>query len=327
MKIHNFWPIIALLISMPAQANVNEIFAELFGRPDRGGVKASYGLQQYESAGVKQTQDKLSLRQHRMDASIPLNNLSDKKWKLLLNANGDEIRSAARFPNGRPLPNKLWQIGAGLSHMRMLEGDRTIGGSFLIGSSGDKPFSAARDLTYQGNMVYKVPLEGEAAWVFFLNVSNTRGFLNNIPLPGAAYFFKAHSRLRMAVGLPFFTLFWTPIDKTIFSLSYFPLYNAQAKFSYFIFGPAHVFIQAKYQSDNYFLSDRANKKEKIFYEEAFASVGFAMPLERNILVDGTAGYSFDRKYFLGEKSSARKDGQLRRPDKATFASIKLIASF
>jgi hypothetical protein len=323
MKLLLWWALLPAL----AQANVNDIFAELFGRPDRGGVKASYSLQQYETKGIKQSPDKISLRQHRGEASVPLSALSDKKWKLGFTANNDEIRSAARFPNGKPLPNSLWQAGASVSHLRMLANDRTLGASFFAGSYSDQPFGAARDLSFQGNLVYKIPGEDESAWLLFVNFSNTRGFLNYIPLPGAAYFFRAHPRLRLALGLPFVNVFWTPVDKLIVNLSYFPLYNAQAKVSYFFFGPAHAYVQAKYHSENYLLHDRRDKKERLFYEEALVNTGLMMPLERNILVDATIGYAFDRKYFLGKSSSARGDGQLRRPDHAPYASLKLVGSF
>lgn len=314
-------------LPLAAHANVNEIFAELLGRPDRAGLKASYEMRQYESTPMKAGGGKLGLRQHSAEASIPLSRLSDKKWKLLFSGDVDEIRTNARFPNGRPLPNTVANVGAGLSHIRMLEGDRIVGGSFLLGSSGDQPFAAARDFSFQANLVYKLPAENEAAWIFLLSFANNRGLFNYAPLPGFAYFFRASEKLRIAVGLPFFTLLWSPLEKTVFSLSYFPLYNTQAKLSYFLFGPAHVFAQLKYQSKNFFLSDRRNDKERMFAEEAVANVGFAMPLERNILVDASAGYSFDRKFFLGEKITEKKLGQVVRPKNAPYASVRLVTIF
>lgn len=318
---------LGLFFSLPASASVSEIFAEMFGRPDRGGVKATYGIQQYETQPIEGTSHKLSLRQHKAEASVPLSSLSDKKWKLLLNAEADEYRSAARFPSGRPVPTTLWEIGAGLSHTRMLEGDRTVAGSFLLGSSGDEPFKAFRDLSFQANLAYKIPLENESAWIFLLSFANNRSFMNYIPLPGVAYFFRAHSRLRIAAGIPFLSVFWTPFDKAVFNLMYFPVYSAQAKFSYFLFGPAHIYIQAKYQTRNHFLSDRIDKRERFFYEEAVASTGLVMPIEQHAMLDFTAGYTLDRKLFVGRKSSSRGNGEIRRPDDSAFVSLRLITGF
>jgi len=319
--------LLLFILSLPAHASTGEIFAELLGRPDRGGIKGSYTFQQYETQGIKNSPERFGLRQHSLDASIPLNSLSDRKWKLLLNAEAEEIRSAARFPDGRPVPNALWNIGSGISYLRTTEKNRTVGGSFLLGSSGDQPFAAARDFLFHGNLVYKIPGEGESAWVFFLNITNNRTFLNFIPLVGGAYFFRVGSSLRIAAGVPFFMMFWTPFDRALFNVSYFPLYNAQAKFSYFLFGPAHLYAQIKFLTKSFFLADRRDSRERIFYEEVYSSTGFAMPLMQNLLIDAALGYGFDRKIFLGKSSTSKKDGLFLRPEKAPLASLKLIASF
>lgn len=318
---------LALLAPLAAHASMNDVFAELFGRPDRPSLKASYELRQLETEAVKQSDDKVELRQHAIDASIPLNNLSDKRWKLLLENRLDEVESNARFPDGRRLPRKLWDLKAGLSHLRQLEEERTVAGSFEIGSTSDQPFSAFRDTTFQGSAVYKVPTEAEAGWLFAVQWSNTRNFANYIPIPGIAYYFRPADSLRLALGVPFFVVFWSPFDKAVVNMSYFPLNVGQVRFSYFVFGPAQAYAQVKYQTKNYFLEGRQKKEERLFYEEAVAQVGFSMPLERNLLVDASAGLSFDRKYFFGEGTRDKKDGQLIRPDKGPFASLRLIATF
>src|SRR5690606_8754693 len=121
------------------------------------------GLQQQETEALKGTGAKLRVRRHELGAVLPLQLEEGKKWKLLLTGESEELGSRARFAGGRPLPNTLWDVGAGLSHTRSLSSDRTFAASFLIGSSGDAPFAAARDLLVQGNLVYKVPSGGGTA--------------------------------------------------------------------------------------------------------------------------------------------------------------------
>jgi hypothetical protein len=317
----------AILLCLPlaAQANVGDVFAELMGRPDKGGLKAAFEIKQYETEAV--SGDKLALRQQNVQISAPLNSLSDRKWKLMLNGGLEEMRTNARFPNNRPLPNQIWDAGAGLSYTRLTDADRTIGGYFMVGSHGDRPFGAFRDTSIETTAFYKIPKENEAAWVFFLSFANDRGFLNYVPLPGAAYFFRPHEKLRMAVGVPFLMMFWSPFEKAVASLTYFPVNRAQAKFSYFFFGPAHAFVGARYHSQNSFPSDRSARRERLYYEEAVMDAGFSMPLERYLLVDASVGYAFDRKYFLGEDQRDIKNGQVVRPGKSPFASVRLIATF
>lgn len=318
---------LALLHPLGAHASLQDFFAELFGRPDRPVLRASYEIRQFETREVKQTNDKLSLRQHSFNGSVPLNRLSDKRWRLLTEAKLDEVGSSARFPDGRGVPDKLWNLNAGFSHLRQLSEDRTIGGTFEAGSASDQPFGAFRDTIFQANAIYKVPAEGDATWIFILNWSNNRSFANYLPLPGAAYFFRPTESVRLALGLPFFMAFWSPFDKAVVNLTYFPLNSGTFRFSYFVFGPAQAYAQVKYQTKNYYLAERTKKRERLFYEEAVAEAGFSMPLERNLSVDANAGLSFDRKYFFGEETTDKRNGLLIRPDKAPFASVRLIATF
>jgi hypothetical protein len=319
---------IILFCSTLALANSNDLFAELLsGRPDRGNVRTSLESRIYETAEIKNSQEMYGQRQYRLETTIPLQHLEDKKWKLHLNGFHQEIRSNFLFPNRRGIPNSLWKIQAGASHTRLTEENRTLGGNLFVGTNSDAPFGYSRDLIVQANFVYKIPTEGDNAWLFFLNFSNDRSFANYIPIPGAAYFFRPAESLRLALGVPFFFLFWTPFEKAVFNVSYFPVYNGQAKFSYFLFGPAHIYLQAKFEGESSRISERNNSRERFLQEELQGLLGFVMPLEQRILLEANGGYSWDRRAFLGEDSSDRKLGQIARPEKTPFATIKLSASF
>jgi hypothetical protein len=314
-----------LLFSLGAHAEGSGFFAELLGRESRPALTASYEITQHETKTAGG--GPLALREHSFSAGIPLNSLSDQRWRLLLEGQQEEIGSRARFPDGRPLANSLWNLGAGASYLRLTEENRTVGGYLMAGASSDHLFRSGRDLFFQGTFVYKIPEERESAWILFLSLANDRGFLNYLPLPGALYFFRPHPKLRVGLGLPFLLLFWSPWEKAVVNLTYFPLHNAEAKLSYFFFGPAHAYCLVKYDSKNFFLSDRADRKERLFAEEAEAALGVAAPLERNVLVNASLGYGFDRKFFLGRGQGKRAEGQLLRPANGAFASVRLTTAF
>jgi hypothetical protein len=314
-----------LLFSLAAHAEGGDFFAELLGRESRPALTASYEITQHEATAIGGSP--LSLREHSFSAGIPLNSLSDKRWRLQVNGSQEEIGSKARFPNGRPLPNSLWNIGIGASYLKLTEEDRTVGGYLMVGTNSDHIFRNGRDLFFRGTFAYKIPKENESAWIFFLSFANDRSFLNYLPLPGALYFFRPHPKLRLGLGLPFLLLFWSPWEKTVLNLTYFPLYNAEAKLSYFFFGPAHAYFLVKYDSKNFFLSDRSDRKERLFAEETEAKIGVATPLERNVLVNASLGYGFGRKFFLGRSQSKRAEGQILRPANGAFASLRLATTF
>ncbi|RZA06347.1 MAG: hypothetical protein EOP11_10615 [Proteobacteria bacterium] len=317
---------LALLPSV-ARANINELFADLFGRPREAKVRAGYEARQWkertDSAGGLSYQ-----RQQLFDLSIPVATSETERWKIDLAGRLDEVKGKIGFANGRLVPNRLWDLGLGFSHSRRLEGDRALAFSVLVGSNGDQPFRRGRDTVAQGNLIYKVPAAGpEASWLFLLNFSNTRNFANYIPIPGVAYFFRPTETLRLALGVPFFTALWNPTPKSILNVSYFPLNNVQARFSYFFFGPAQGYAQVRYQSKNYLTSDRTDIRERLFYEEAILQVGVTSPVSKDLAFDLYAGRAFDRKFFQGKRTLDKSRTEVLRPAAGPFAALRLIASF
>jgi hypothetical protein len=319
---------IAFLAAAPAHANLNELFTELFGRPREPRVRVGYEFRQWKAREMKTGGGPLAFRQQLVDLSIPLKSTDDEKWRLDLGGRLDEPRTEAQFGNGRAIPNRLWDVGAGLSYSRQLEADRALAFSFQLATNGDEPFRHGRDVTAQANLLYKRPAPGpEAAWLFALNFSTNRNFANYIPIPGFAYFFRPTESLRLALGVPFFTALWNPVPKAILNVSYFPLNNAQARFSYFFFGPAQAYAQVRYQTKNFLTADRVFTRERLFYEEAVVQAGLTSPVSRSLSFDLYGGVSFDRKFFFGRRTTDKQKEQVLRPNRGPFGALRLIASF
>jgi hypothetical protein len=59
-----------------------------------------------------------------------------------------ELSTDAILPDSdQPVPDQLWLVETGLTHIRPLARGGTLGGTFLFGSASDRPFAAGRDLT------------------------------------------------------------------------------------------------------------------------------------------------------------------------------------
>ena len=68
-----------------------------------------------------------------------------------------ELSGDAMLPDsGQSVPDQLWIIETGVTHIRPLDSGGTLGGTFLFGSASDRPFAAGRDLT----------LMALASWMF-----------------------------------------------------------------------------------------------------------------------------------------------------------------
>ena len=106
------------------------------------------------------------------------------------------------------VPQDLWSLDAGASYNHHLANGRDFGLNFGIGSDSDHPFYSMHETVFRAGLNYRVPSGDKNAWLFFLNYSNNRHFLNNVPLPGFGYFFKAdEDKLQGIVGFPLYRCF------------------------------------------------------------------------------------------------------------------------
>lgn len=308
-----------------ASAASGEMFAELFAPPgaaQRG--RAALEFRQYGESEVK-------LNQTKFDASLPLARNESGSWRTHAQVDYDAIETSGdstRFSNGRLMPNRLWDIGAGFSHARNLEDGKVAGGSLTIHSPSDRPFGRARDYGFNLNLSLKLPQENESAWILFLSASNTRGFLNYFPLPGAAYAFKANDRLRLVLGLPFVLALWTPADAVTVLFSYFPLRNAEARIGLGKRRGLSGYLLARFRTRNFRLHDRPSSEERLFQEDGLAQAGIQFPLLGPALsLETGAAYAFERRYYLAEKQTQRSSAPTLKPAPVAIGFAKLNAIF
>lgn len=310
--------------SLPAFAN--DFMGELMAPPGASqGVRVRNEFRQYGSAGANQ--ESFELRQNRFDLSAPLAKTENGSWRARAFAEYDELKTRARFSDGRALPNQLWDAGAGFSHSRVVQGDRTAGGNFTVSSASDRPFGAGRDFGFSLNLTYKIPAENEAAWILFLSLSNTRGFLNYVPLPGAAYSFKAHERVRMVLGIPFALIFWRPTDLWTVTFSYFPIRTGELRLSYGSPRGPHPYVLASFKSRTFRLYERADKEERLFVDEGLFQAGFNLPVAGKVYAELGGGLAFARRFFLARKVTEHTNAPKIRAENAPFGHLKLMANF
>lgn len=300
----------------------SELFADIFAPPSAASrTRARYEYRHYGDESVK-------LRQSKGDISVPVAKGEKTSWRATAQADYDAIDTNERFPNGRLMPNRLWDLGAGISHNRTLEEGRALGVGFDVNSPSDRPFGNGRDVGFNLNATYKIPAEGESLWILFLSASTTRGFLNYVPLPGAAYVFKASENLRLVLGLPFAFALWTPTEGLTVTFSYFPLRNAELRVGV---GPRrglNGYVMANFRARNFRLHGRTDKDERLFNEEGLAQTGVNIPLlGPAVMLEAGGGLSFARSYFLAQKANERAGAPAVRPGNAPFGFAKLQLAF
>jgi|GEM_PF-6086568 len=316
----------ALLVSSLAFSASNDFMGDLMAPPGlTPGARARYEYRHYGNAGANG--EDFGLKQSKFDLSAPLYVEDGYQWRAQASADYDDINTKARFSNGRGLPNRLWDVGAGISHSRTVQGDRTLGGNFSVSSPSDRPFGAGRDLGFSLNLTYKVPEENDAAWIFFLSMSNTRGFLNYIPLPGIAYTFKAGERTRLVLGIPFVMAFWRPVDPWIVTFLYFPVRTAELRIAYGSPRGLQPYALVSFRSRNFRIYDRTDKDERLFNDEGLLQAGLNLPVSRSLAFDLGGGVAFARRFFYAKKLTEQSSSPTIRVGNAAFGHLKATATF
>ncbi|MFO0867228.1 MAG: hypothetical protein U0744_21745, partial [Gemmataceae bacterium] len=233
----------------------------------------------------------------------------------------DEIAASFQFRNesfygtnvlmptsNREFPHELWDFRVGLGYRHRFANGWIAGGNFVTGSVADKPFWSYREWYYGINGYLAIPREGtNDAWLFALlynNLAPTR-----YPMPAIAYLYRPSENFHVSIGLPF-TLTWKPEERVTIDFSYIPVRTIRAQFQYMVALPLRVYAAYEWDSESYFLADRANYFDKLQYYEMRLSVGTRLFLSYHFGFDFQAGYAFDRFYFPGRDFSDRNQDRI-----------------
>lgn len=189
-----------------------------------------------------------------------------------------------------------------------------------FGSEGDKLFSGdSQTLSVTG-------FTEKNSWVYFLNYSNNRTFLNHWPLPGIAYKWQTEDKKwNFYLGAPFFFASYRPMKK--FVLSYFTLlpYTHKITAMYFI-KFIRVFGGLNAGPQSFVASFLDPDKARIYYDEKSLFIGTAVPFSRRGAVVVRFERSFSQKLSLSESYQNLYSNEVRFSD-ATKASVHLKLNF
>ncbi len=218
-----------------------------------------------------------------------------------------ELATDAMLPDsGQPVPDQLWLIETGVTHIRPQDDGGTLGGTFLFGSASDRPYAAGRDLTLMAILFMNRPAKRpDDEWSFSLFYSPTSQL--PYPLPGIAYIWRPSDAFEAKVGVPA-GLEWRPTDDWTLSVNYFPLVNVNATARRRLTDGLSFVAFYRTDTEIYFLADRANDKERFYVFDQRAAVGLEQSLGRGFTLEFMASYLFDREIFQGTNfSSGRTD--------------------
>lgn len=206
-------------------------------------------------------------------------------------------------------------IQGNFNFRRELEEKKFWSISTSYGSASDRPFQNGRDGAVGATYIKKQ----SQRWMWLVNYSNNRAFLNNIPLPGFVYFHSMSKERAFVAGFPF--IYWvTPLSERL-SLRYFGLlpWSHRLRIAWVGLESVEPYVSLEQGPSTYFDSRREDRYDRTFWFERKAAVGaegkFLGPFKYDIQV----GHAFDRVLYEARNFSDKRNSEL------TFASTAFVS--
>ncbi|MGE3682342.1 MAG: hypothetical protein AB7G93_11510 [Bdellovibrionales bacterium] len=232
--------------------------------------------------------------EQRGSLNLPIWDGVDSSLAMILRGQRTSFGQRVYFPEkGVELPEEFGAADIGLAWSReTLSGDQ-LSASATYGHAGTKLLDNGHSAIVSANFFYE-DRGPTSSCLYFVNYSNNRPYLNNIPIPGVAYMSRGKSHTWI-FGLPFIFLSWRP---SLFSLttSISP-FGALIEPAFRIYGPLQIFGNLSWSPRSYqgvvkHGDDRliADKKEvggglrMSFSKDASLSLGYIYAFDRRLLV-------------------------------------------
>ncbi|MDB5311131.1 MAG: hypothetical protein JWO38_5333 [Gemmataceae bacterium] len=265
---------------------------------------ASYRATWYPDQPVSGQGTKLGYLQEDFLASAPVFLTKTDQLTVRASVRNEAFNTGAVLPDSaRAFPDALWNVQTGLNYTHRFDNNWVAGGMLNLGSASDKPFHSIDEMTIGGGGFLRVPSGDRNAWLFTLSYSPTGQIA--FPVPGVAYFYQPSDRFYATIGLPL-QINYRPIDDLMLDFSYMLLTNMHAGATYRVSSISpRLFLHGGFdwKNESYFLADRTDRQERLFYYDKTLSAGTRYNFNRSMFLDLTCGYAFDRYYFTGRSLS------------------------
>jgi hypothetical protein len=300
----------------------------LSGELGKLGIRSDYRATVVPDQPVGGQPADLGLIQHDFTLTGPVSQSATDEWGASVRIRAQDFDTRAVLPDtGESFPDELYNIRFGTSYRHRFPTGWTAGGYLMVGSPSDRPFASMDEVEINATVFLSVPARQRDAWLFFLNYSNIREFLEDIPVvPGFGYAYRPSEEFTAVITTGIASVQYRPTEKLTLIASYVAIRTVDARIIYQIFRPVRLWVGFDWGSERYLRADRRDSDDRLFYHEKRVRVGAIIGLARQFYIDVTGGYAFDRFYFEGESYSDRHDNRIDVGD-GPFAALRLGVRF
>jgi hypothetical protein len=282
----------------------------MFGGPGVGQtpLRADYRATWFPDENVKGQATDLGFVRQDFSLSFPLWQCCPDEWSASVHVRNELFHTGAVFPDtGQPFPEELWAIRLGTTYRHLFDNGWIAGGTLSFGSASDKPFDTIHEMTAGINTFLIVPQGAHNAWLFTLSYSSNSEI--PIPIPGVAYIWQPSDQLRMNIGLPF-QIMYRPFENVTFDFSYMLLTSVHARATYRVLPRVRLYCGYDWENESYLPADRIDNNDRLFYYDQRLTGGVEAVVCKNLVMDLSSGYTFDRFYFEGHSFSDRNNNRI-----------------
>lgn len=308
--------VLTTVLSFSLNSTAQDFSADFMSSPgkykNKINLKQSYDFL-FQSNGDSEESKKNASKQFDGSLSIPVYQLDKTTLALTAKAQALNFNDVTNTTNVKTVYN-LYDYQYGITWATEEENKNTWSAQLSYGSASDKPFDSSDVSTFGATLTRKSVIDENSSWLFLLNYSNNRSFLNGIPLPGVAYSFTNAEKTNGGVlGIPFISYWYRPDQKIFASVFYlFPItLKAQAGYLFFGFVQGNLKFESSQQA--YLLTNRANLDQRFFYDTkkiATSAKMFFGPF-RNFEIE--LARVFDRTIYEGKSSFSIESDHLSLP--------------
>ena len=315
------WCALTLALTILAgQAQAEDPISRLFS-PTVGQLKTSIAYEGFYHPTQdldKQNAD-MSIFTQELSFITPLSQDNKSEWGIGAWARNKNIQTEAVMPySGKDFPETLWDLGLGIHHKRKISSRWIAGGFVGVGSASDEPFHKSDATAVRAAGMASLRTSPSQAWNFYVFYSSLAAFWGGIPVPGVSWLYTPSKNLRLNLGVPALSIYYRPLEKLSFLVSYAYPTETYVKIGYDLTKETTVFTSFAWTHNGYFRSDRKYDDDRLFFFEKRALLGITSRFSKSLKLEAAGGWSFDRLIFEGENYDDRDQNRIDLEDGMIF---------
>lgn len=304
----------------------------LFLSPEVGvqDITVDYAADHHFEEDTDQAGEDMSFTAHDFNLRLPISQDERHEWTFGTGLSAVDFETDVKFPDPwfrlhrDSFPDELYDVRIDTTYRHRLDNDWILGGQLAISSPSDRPFASLEEMAVMVNAALRIPQGESDAWLFFLNYSSNREFLQHIPIPGIGYQLK-REKISALIGAPVTTIHVEPLEWLHLDALYFVPRTIRAEISVPI-DPIRIYGGYNWTNERYLRHDRRDEDDRLFYYEQNVKTGIEWKITDSISLDVHGGYAFNRFFFEGEEYDDRGRNRINLDD-GPFVGARLVIGF